>query len=182
MSKNQAYAFYKESAILTERQFIVGKKSLDFLDHSNLGGIKLKSLYQRAVSRNKSLQRHVKFAKEKPHIVPFPEHPFDIKYDYPLLTKIYPKTKILKLNGFSLAVGEWTEVPYFQQTTEQRQEAFNYLYSTLYNQWAPLPHYHHNVGHIRFPTELHDKPKSIPDQEKAAWKEARRLQRYQVAY
>jgi hypothetical protein len=31
-SQNQAYAFYKESAILPERQVIVGKQSLAFLD------------------------------------------------------------------------------------------------------------------------------------------------------
>jgi hypothetical protein len=35
------------------------------------------------------------------------------------------------------------------------------------------------VGHIRFPTIIHDKPKSLQDQEKAAWKEARQLQCYQ---
>ena len=86
--------------------------------------IEFRSLYHRAISRSKSLLHRVKFAEIKPHIVPFPEHPFDIKYDYPQLTRIYPKTKILKLNGFSLAVGEWTEVPYFQRTTKQRQEAY----------------------------------------------------------
>jgi hypothetical protein len=172
-SQNHAYALYKESPILMKRQAIVGKQSLDFLDHSNLGGIELKSLYQQAINRMKSLQHHAKFAKEKPHIVPFPEHPFNIKYNYPLLTRIYPKTKILKLNDFRLTVGEWTEVLYFQQTTEQRQEAFNYLHNMLYNQWAPLPHYQHNMGHIRFPTVIiHDKPKSIRDQEKAARKDA----------
>jgi hypothetical protein len=72
----------------------------------------------------KPLQRRVKFAKEKPHIFPFPEHPFDIKCDYPQLLRIYPKTKISKLNGFSLAVGEWTEIPYFKWTTKQCQEAY----------------------------------------------------------
>jgi hypothetical protein len=102
--------------------------------------------------------------KIKPHIVPFTEHLFNIKYDYPQLTGIYPKTKILKLNGFSLAVGEWTEVPYFQQTTKQRKEAYRYLYNMLYNQWLPLQHYQHNVGHIRFPTIIHNKPKTIRDQ------------------
>jgi hypothetical protein len=121
MSQHQAYAFYRQLPTLTERQVIVGKQSLDFLDHSKLRGIELKSLYHRAVNGNKSLQRHVKFAKEKHYFVPF-----DIKYGYPLLTRKYPKTKILKLNSFSLAVGEWTDIPYFQQTTEQRQEALNY--------------------------------------------------------
>jgi hypothetical protein len=61
-----------------------------------------------------SLQRCVKFAKEKPSIVPFPEHPYDIKYGYPHIINLYPKTKLLKINGFNLAVGEWTHVPYFQ--------------------------------------------------------------------
>jgi hypothetical protein len=42
----------------------------------------------------------------------------------------------------------------------------------LHNQWPPLPHYQHNVGHIRFPTTIRDRPKSIQDQEKGAWKEA----------
>jgi hypothetical protein len=42
-----------------------------------------------------------------------------------------------------------------------------------------LTHYQHNVGHICFPTIIHDKPKSIRDQEKAARKEARQLLRYQ---
>jgi hypothetical protein len=66
--------------------------------------------------------------------------------------RIHPKTKILKLNGFSLAIDDWTFVPYFQQTTQQRQEAYDYLYNTLDNQWLPFTHYQHNVGYIRFPT------------------------------
>jgi hypothetical protein len=82
-------------------------------------------------------------------------------------------------DGFSLAVGEWTEIPYFKRTTKLRQEAYRYLYNTLYNQWLPLQHYKHNVGHIRFPTIMQDKPKSLRDQEKAARKEARQLQHYQ---
>jgi hypothetical protein len=49
---------------------------------------------------------------------------FDIKYVYPQLVRIYPKTKIVKINSFSLAVGEWTEVPYFQRTIQQCQEAY----------------------------------------------------------
>jgi hypothetical protein len=72
-----------------------------------------------------------------------------------------------------LAIGDWTHVPYFQHTTQPRQEAYHYLYNTLYNQWLPLTHFQHNVGHIRFPTLIHDKPKSIRGQEKAAQKEAR---------
>ena len=48
----------------------------------------------------------------------------------------------------------------------------------LYNQWLPLQHYQHNVGHIRFPTIIHDKPKSIRDQEKGARKEAQKLRQY----
>jgi hypothetical protein len=170
---------YRQSPILTERQAVTGKQSLDFYDNNILKGIEFKSLYQLGISRTKSLQCHVKFAKEKPHIVPFPEHPFDIKCGYPQLLRIYPKTKILKLNGFSLAVGEWTETPYFKHTTKQRQEASQYLYNTLYNQWLLLQHYQHTVGHIRFPTIIHDKPKSLRDQEKAAWKEAQRLRCYQ---
>jgi hypothetical protein len=113
-SKNEAYVFYIQSPILTECQVVIGKQSLDFLDNNNLGGIDVKSLYQRAISRMKALQKCAKFAKDKPHVVPFPEHPFDINYNYSILKRIYPKTKILKLNGFSLAVGEWTEVSYFQ--------------------------------------------------------------------
>jgi hypothetical protein len=46
----------------------------------------------------------------------------------------------------------------------------------VYNQWEPLPHYQHNMRHIPFPTIIHNKPKSIQDQEKAAWKEAQQLQ------
>jgi hypothetical protein len=34
------------------------------------------------------------------------------------------------------------------------------------------------VGHICFPTIIHDKPKSVRDQEKAARKEARQYQRH----
>jgi hypothetical protein len=89
-------------------------------------------------------------------------------------------TKILKLNGFNLAAGEWTEIPYFKQTTKQRQETYQYLYNTLYNQWLPLQHYKQNVGHIKFPTTTHDKPKSRRDREKAARKEAQRLRHYQL--
>jgi hypothetical protein len=55
--------------------------------------------------------------------------------------RIYPKTKILKLNRYSLAVGDWTHVPYFQRKTKQRQEAYHYLFNTLYSQWLPLPHF-----------------------------------------
>ena len=64
------------------------------------------------------------------------------------------------------------------RTAEERQEALNYLYKTLYSQWLPLQHYKHNVGHIRLPTIIHDKPKSIRDQEKATRKEIRRQRRF----
>jgi hypothetical protein len=103
---------YTQYPIITDRQLIISNQPLDYLDNTNLGAIEFRSLYHRAISRSKLLWRCVKFAKIKPHI------PFDIKYDYPQLTRIYLKTKILKLNGFSLAVGEWTEVPYFQLTTK----------------------------------------------------------------
>jgi hypothetical protein len=39
-SQNQANVFYIQSQILTERQVIIGKQSLDFLDNNTLGGNK----------------------------------------------------------------------------------------------------------------------------------------------
>jgi hypothetical protein len=177
-SQNQAYAFFTLSPTIQGRNLITGKPSIDYLDNHNLIGIEVRTIYQRSISRTRSLQKRAKFAKDKPYIVPFPEHPFDIRNDYPQIIRIYPKTKILKINGFSLGVGDWTETPYFIRTVKQRQEAFNYLYNTLYTQWLPLQHYQHNVGHIKFPIIIHDKPKSIRDQEKATRKETRRQRRF----
>jgi hypothetical protein len=177
-SQNQAYAFYTWSPTIQGRNIISSRQSVDYLDNHHLIGLEFNTIYKRSISRTRSLQKRRKFAKCKPDIVPFPEHPFDIKYDYPQIIRIYPKTKILKINGFSVGVGDWTETPYCMRTAEERQEALNYLYKTLYSQWLPLQHYKHNVGHIRLPTIIHDKPKSIRDQEKATRKEIRRQRRF----
>jgi hypothetical protein len=44
-SQNQAYVFYTQSPILTDRQLVLNNQSLDYLDNSNLGAIEFQSLY-----------------------------------------------------------------------------------------------------------------------------------------
>jgi hypothetical protein len=62
-SQNQAYVFYTQSPILTERQLVLNNQCLDYLDNSNLGAIEFRLLYHQAIRRSKSLQCCVKFAK-----------------------------------------------------------------------------------------------------------------------
>jgi hypothetical protein len=38
-SQNQAYVFYTQSPILTDRQLVLNNQSLDYFDKSNLGAI-----------------------------------------------------------------------------------------------------------------------------------------------